>query len=89
MVASSQVNLVDGSVLFTPIRKFDEAVLFGYVRDRPDDRISCAEYISACFPFHVLGELSSRGLSIMQDILPYLWGPAVVSAQEGLYDDVM
>jgi hypothetical protein len=40
-------------------------------------------------PFQVSGVLSPRGMLNMRDILPYLWGPVVVSAQEGLYDDVM
>jgi hypothetical protein len=43
MIAPSQINLVDGSVLFTPIGKLDEAVLLRYIGDRSDNRISYKE----------------------------------------------
>lgn len=40
MVVSSKVDLVDGAILFTPIREFDEAILFRYVRNRPNDGVT-------------------------------------------------
>lgn len=40
MVVPGQVDLVDGTIFFTPIGEFDEAVLLGDFRNRADDWIA-------------------------------------------------
>jgi hypothetical protein len=40
MVGSSQVALVDGTVLLAPVRKLDEPILLWYVWYRANDRVA-------------------------------------------------
>lgn len=40
VVVPGQVDLVDGTIFFTPIGEFDEAVLLGDFRNRADDWIA-------------------------------------------------
>jgi hypothetical protein len=40
MIVSSQIDLVDGTVLLTPIGKLDEAILFRHFRNGSNDRVA-------------------------------------------------
>ena len=40
MVGSSQVALVDGTVLLAPVRELDETILLWYVWYRANDRVA-------------------------------------------------
>jgi len=40
VIVSGQIDLVDRTILLAPVRKLDEAVLFGYLRDRADDGVA-------------------------------------------------
>jgi hypothetical protein len=46
MVAASQVALVDRAVLFTPVRKLNEAILLWYIWNRTKDRPTCVLYVN-------------------------------------------
>jgi hypothetical protein len=40
MVVASQVDLIDWTIFFAPIRELDEAILFRYLRDGADNRVA-------------------------------------------------
>mgnify|MGYP003624078797 CR=1 FL=1 len=40
MIASCQVDLVDGPVLLAPLCKLDESILFRNIRYRANDRVT-------------------------------------------------
>jgi hypothetical protein len=47
VIATSQIDLVDGTILLAPVCKLDEAILLWYVGDRSDDGIAyIQEYVS-------------------------------------------
>lgn len=39
MIVSSQVHLVDGPILFAPLRELDKAILLRYIRYCTDDGV--------------------------------------------------